>query len=179
MNIRKIHSQDENDIEKFITLRKESILDDINHYNLMTYIDEEKDFSVAGYIKYDFLKNYFIIENENNFIAYGAYTQTWARNFQWNHNFTIWPIYVSPKYRWQQLWQKILSAIEMEILNNFSYENINLLLLVNSENFSAIWLYVKCGFEDRWTYKNYIQTREWKYFNVKIMQKNIFREKTK
>ncbi len=69
-------------LKKFITLRKESILDDINHYNLMTYIDEEKDFSVAGYIKYDFLKNYFIIENENNFIAYGAYTQTWARNFQ-------------------------------------------------------------------------------------------------
>ncbi len=82
MNIRKIDSQDESDIHKFMIIRKESILNDQKYHNLMTYIDEEKDFSIEGYKKYDFLKNYFIIENENNFIAYGGYIQTWSRNFQ-------------------------------------------------------------------------------------------------
>lgn len=70
MEIRKIASQDEIDIDKFIKIRKESIFNDEKHHNLMTYVDEEADFSVAGYKRYDFLKNYFIIENENNFIAY-------------------------------------------------------------------------------------------------------------
>lgn len=70
MKIRKIASQDEIDIDKFIKIRKESIFNDEKNHNLMTYTDEEKDFSVAGYKHYDFLKNYFIIENENNFIAY-------------------------------------------------------------------------------------------------------------
>lgn len=89
MNIRKIHSQDEEDIKKFITLRQQSIRDDEKYHFLMTYIDEEENFSIAGYKKCDFLKNYYIIEEKDIFIAYAACTPTWPRNFQGNHNFTI------------------------------------------------------------------------------------------
>lgn len=82
MIIRKINSQNETDIEKFMKIRKISISEDENFHNLMTYGDEEKDFSVAGYKKFDFLKNYFIAENGENFIAYGTFHSNWPRNFQ-------------------------------------------------------------------------------------------------
>ncbi len=173
LEIRKIKSLDEADIKKFIDIRKKSLIDDVWSYNLITYPEEEIDFTINWYKKYNFLKNYYIIEYNNKFIWYAAYSQQWVNNYQWNHNFMIWPIYIDSDFRWNWLWKKLMLELIKNIKNKYRFEILNLNLLVNKNSNIAISLYESLWFKRLWIYNNYIKTKEWNFFDVIIMNKSI------
>lgn len=172
INFRKIDSQNNLDIEKYMNLRKKSLKDDLWNYNLMTYSEEEEKYTIEGYKKYNYLDNYFVLEDWNNFIWYIAYSQDWIHNFQWNHNFSIWPIYIDSNFRWKWLWKKLLTETLNYIIKNYDFGIINLNLLVNKNSIIPINLYKSLWFKEVWIYNNYIKTKDWKYFNVIIMTKS-------
>lgn len=173
IKFRKIDPERDLDIKKYMIIRKKSLKDDLWNYNLMTYSEEEEKYTVEWYKKYNYLDNYFVLEDWDNFIWYIAYSQDWINNFQWNHNFSIWPIYINNNYRWKGLWKKLLT----ETINYITqiYNNINLNLLVNKNSIIPINLYKSLWFLEVWTYNNYIKTKEWKYFNVVIMSKSYIK----
>ncbi len=48
----------------------------------MAYVDEEKTYTVEGYKKHDYFRNYIIIEEQDRFIGYMAFAQDWKNFFQ-------------------------------------------------------------------------------------------------
>ncbi len=173
INFKKIDPQSDLDIKKYMIIRNKSLKEDLWSYNLITYFEEEEKYTVEWYKKYNYLDNYFVLEDWDNFIWYIAYSQDWINNFQWNHNFSIWPIYIDNNYRWKGLWKKLLN----ETINYITqkYNNINLNLLVNKNSIIPINLYKSLWFLEVGNYKNYIKTKEWKYFDVVIMSKSYIK----
>ncbi len=173
INFRKIDPQNDADIEKYMCIREKSLKEDLWNYNLMTYLEEEQDYTIEWYKKYNYLNNYFVLEEWNSFIWYMAYNQDWKNNFQWNHNFSLWPVYIDSDFRWKGLWKQLLTKTIDDIIVNYKYDRINLNLLVNKNSTIPINLYKSLWFKEVWIYHNYIKTKDWKYFDVLIMTKNI------
>ena len=107
--LRKIDMQSISDAEIFVKIRKESLKDSWEF--LMTYEDEEQYYTAKWYVEWWYLRNYYFIVFENEVVWYLKFSQQWY-SFQGRHDYVIWPIYVSKKFR--NCWIAFKALLEME-----------------------------------------------------------------
>lgn len=137
--------------------------------------EEEQDFVIAWYKRYDYLKNYFCVEENNTFIWYAAFAQNWADLSQANHNFLLWPVYIHPDFRKKWYAKLLLEKIIDHIWEQYDFPLYNIQLLVNADSLWAIALYKSLWFQVIGEYSNYSHLKNGTYKNVFIMEKSFMR----
>ena len=166
------HIESESDYEIYAGIRKESL--ELDEYNLLMY-PEEETYEYEKQKDSHFFKNLFIMVQEDIVIGYAWYGQVWQHS-QAKHNFYIWPIYVSPNYRWSSVWTKLLQAVENEIFEKYKLSKIVVSLQVNQNSLSSVKLYLKNGYKVCGTNPDFIRTKEWNYISTYSMSKIIERK---
>lgn len=170
---RKIDHLDDEEIQKFMDLRKKSLLEDEGKYNFMTHYEDEKDFTVAWYKKYEYLKDYFCLEIEGKMIWYIAYSQPWKNKKQWQHIFHIWPIYIESDSSGRWYGKLLLNSLLDFLIQREPLPLIKFLLSVNKESIIPYNLYTSVWFEEIGINKSFIKTKEWAYLDVVDMTKIV------
>ncbi len=171
---RKIDYLDDEEIQKFMNLRKKSLLEDEGKYNFMTTYEDEKDFTIIWYKKYEYLKDYFCLEIEGKMMWYIAYYKPWKTKKQWQHIFNIWPIYIDSDYSGKWYGKFLLESMLDFLIQSEHLPLIKFVLSVNKESKIPYNLYKSVWFEEVGINKNFIRTKEWKYLDVIDMTKLVY-----
>ncbi|RAL57611.1 hypothetical protein BLD25_01620 [Candidatus Gracilibacteria bacterium GN02-872] len=161
--LQKINQFSFSDAEIFIKLRKESLKNSGEF--LMTYEDEEQNFTAKGYVEGGYLRNYYFIVFENKVVGYLKFAQQW-NTFQGKHNYIIGPIYISEKFRNRGIAFIALSEMEEIIQTQNSSKYLTLHLQVSEKNLAAINLYKKLGYSISGTVPKYIHTKEGEFIGI-------------
>ena len=170
--LQKINQFSFSDTEIFIKLRKESLKNSWEF--LMTYEDEEQNFTAKWYVEWWYLRNYYFIVFENKVVWYLKFAQQW-NTFQWKHNYIIWPIYISEKFR--NRWIAFIALSEMEeiIQTQNSSKYLTLHLQVSEKNLAAINLYKKLWYSISGTVPKYIHTKEGEFIGILCFYKILWK----
>lgn len=166
--LKKIDINSTSDAEEFIKIRKESIINFPEF--LMTYEEEEENYTAGWYVRWRFLQNYYFIIIDYKIVWYLKFSRLW-NNLQWRHIYSIWPIYVSKTY--QNKWIAFQSLKEMEniILSQKNFKFFLLKLEVSERNIAAIKLYHKLWYSFSWKLPKYIHTKNNEYIDVLVLYK--------
>lgn len=172
INFRRLSSYDDYDLDKFIKLKDEYLVEDIWVYNFVSYPWED-GLSKDLLKEYDLLKNTFVLESGDRFIWLIEYVKEWEDKKRLAHNLFIWPIYIKRPYRWNWYSKILLEELISELKTQYSsFEFLNMQVMVNSNNKPSIGLFKSFWFEKVWYYKDYIKW--WgEYFDVILYNKKL------
>lgn len=178
MKVRKALYLDENDIKKYMEIRRKS-LEEWEDYNLARFPEEEVDFTVKWYKMYEVLKNFYFLEDEFWKVIWYICIVSKAENYlQMKHNFYIWPIYIDRDFRGKWFWKKILLDSISEVIKEKNYDFFRLELHVNETSEIPKNLYKSVWFEEIWIVKNIFQKKDWTFWNCILMEKFIENKKS-
>ncbi len=134
------------EIHSLIKILKESQITDIWLWNMLIEPDEFIEKPLDFYLSNRTFTDYYLCLKGESIIGYARLGLTYSWKKRMRHRYSLWPFYITPKFRWYGYGVIFLDLIISAIIEHSAERYISIILQVNTENVWAIKTYERCNF---------------------------------